>query len=276
MRTAPQDRAARQWSCRLAGLVAFLAALASATGLLVPGVYRDNALIVAAFRGNDLVTLLLAVPLLLGALRSPARDAPRALLVRLGMLVYMLYNYVFYMYGATFNALFLVYVLLVALSILALAFGLADVDPLSVARHFRPRVPARAIAAFLLLFAALLGGMWVAFSLSFVFTGVVPAAITQTGHPTGVVFATDLSLLVPGLVVGAVLLGRRRPWGFVLAPMMTIKASTYGLAMIAMSAFAGLGVDPFLPLWVGLTLGCLVSAGLLLGNLRKEFSDART
>jgi hypothetical protein len=99
----------------------------------------------------------------------------------------------------------------------------------------------------------------------------VPTPITQTGHPTGVVFATDLSLLAPGLLAGGLLLWRRQPWGFVLSAVMLIKACTYGPALIVMSAFsasAGSGTDPFLLLWVVLTLGCLIAAGLLLGSMR--------
>jgi hypothetical protein len=38
--------------------------------------------------------------------------------------------------------------------------------------------------------------------------------------------------------------------------------------MSAFSASAGSGSDPFLLLWVVLTIGCLVAAGLLLGNMR--------
>lgn len=259
---------ATAWSLRLASVVAALAAGAACAGLVAPGVYRDNALIVAAFRGNDLVTLALAVPLLAGALLLRARRPTVASITRLGMLFYMLYNYVFYLYGAAFNVLFLVYVALVALSLVALVLGAVATDADAVAARLAPRAAARPVAAWMVLFAALLGGMWVALSLGFVFTGEVPRAITQTDHPTGVVFATDLTLLVPGLVVGAVLLWRRAPWGYVLGPVMMLKASTYGVAMIAMSAFAGVGADPLLPLWATLTLGCVVAAWALLRGAR--------
>ena len=146
-----------------------------------------------------------------------------------------------------------------------------NLDVQSISQAFLPRTPVRWISGYMLLFALLLGGMWIAMCLSFVASGQVPAPITQTGHPTGVVFATDLSLLVPGLLAGGLLLWRRRPWGFVLSAVMLIKGSTYGPALLAMSAFsinAGSGSDPFLLLWMVLTVGCLIAAGLLLGNMR--------
>ncbi|HZK55117.1 MAG TPA: hypothetical protein VFC84_13095 [Desulfosporosinus sp.] len=110
-------------------------------------------------------------------------------------------------------------------------------------------------------------------SLSFVFTGQVPMAILQTDHPTGVVFGTDLSLLIPALILGSTLLWKRHPWGFVLASIVLIKASTYGLGMIAMSVFIYVEVgtvDSLFTLWLVLILGCLISCGLLLGNMKSS------
>jgi hypothetical protein len=271
-RAAPQSATTRpRLAWLLAGVVGLLALIASAGGLFWEGLYRDNTLVTAAFRANDLITLVVAVPGLIVATLMVRRGSARARLVWMGLLAYMLYNYVFYLYGATFNRFFLLYVALVALSITALIVSVANLDVQAISQAFHPRTPVRWIGGYMLLFALLLGGLWIGMSLSFVVTGQVPTPITQTGHPTGVVFATDLSLLAPGLLAGELLLWRRQPWGFVLSAVMLIKACTYGPALIVMSAFsasAGSGTDPFLLLWVVLTLGCLIAAGLLLGNMR--------
>jgi hypothetical protein len=256
---------------RLSAIVALLALIASAGGLFREDLYRDNTLVTAAFRGNDLITLVVAVPGLIVATLMARRGSARAQLIWMGLLAYMLYNYVFYLYGAAFNRFFLLYVALVALSLTALIVSVANLDVQAISQTFHPRTPVRWISGYMLLFALLLGGMWIAMSLSFVITRQVPTPITQTGHPTGVVFATDLTLLVPGLLAGGLLLWRRRSWGFVLSAIMLIKACTYGPALIVMSIFAasaGSGSDPFLLLWVVLTAGCLIAAGLLLGNMR--------
>lgn len=55
--------------------------------------------------------------------------------------------------------------------------------------------------------------------------------------------------------------------------MVLIKATAYGLALIIMTVVSYLKVgiiDPFIILWIVLTLGCLVSLGLLLGNMKKD------
>ena len=67
----------------------------------------------------------------------------------------------------------------------------------------------------MLFFGLMLGEMRLLVALSIFFTGQVHQDIIKTGHPTGVVYATDLSILIPALIVAAVLLWRRRPWGYV-------------------------------------------------------------
>ena len=47
----------------LSMVIAFLLTVASASGLFIADFYRDNTLVAAALRGNDLVSLVVAVPL---------------------------------------------------------------------------------------------------------------------------------------------------------------------------------------------------------------------
>lgn len=94
----------------LSGIIAVLMFLASIGGLLIEKVYRDNEFFAALWRGNDWVTLFVAVPLLFGALFYARGGSFRAQLVWLGMLAYALYNYAFYLFAAAFNQLFLFYV----------------------------------------------------------------------------------------------------------------------------------------------------------------------
>jgi hypothetical protein len=58
---------------RLSIIILILAAIASAGGLLLKGLYRDNALMTLAWRGNDLVTLFVVIPILAIALMATKR-----------------------------------------------------------------------------------------------------------------------------------------------------------------------------------------------------------
>lgn len=252
----------------LSALVAMLATAASLGGLLSSAVYRDNALITTAWKGNDLITLVVVVPMLVGTWAASMRGSRRGTLLWLGSLGYMLYNYIFYLYGAAFNVLFLGYVALAALSLYAFVLGLSNVDPAGVSREFRPSTPVKLIAGLMLLIPLIMGGIELQRSVEFIFTGQVPADIVQTGHPTGVVYATDLALLMPAIALAACLLWMRRPWGYVLSAVLMVKGLTYPLALVAMSLLATW--DPLTPIYVFFWVLSSVALGLLLWNLRSD------
>jgi hypothetical protein len=52
----------------LSVIIAILMIVASAGGLFIDGLYRDNTFVKSSWHGNDLVTLAIAVPLLVGSL----------------------------------------------------------------------------------------------------------------------------------------------------------------------------------------------------------------
>lgn len=261
----------------LSVIIIILAVIASAGGLLIDGLYRDNNFIKTAWQGNDLVTLFLVVPVMIIALLFSIRGSLRARLIWMGTLWYMVYNYIFYLYAASFNKFFLLYVALFTISAYALIFALINVDANNIARQFHARTPVKLISGYLIFFALMIGGLWVAMSLSFVFTGQVPQDILKTGHPTGVVYATDLSLLMPAVVLSAVLLWKRRPWGYVLSAIVMIKLISYSLVLLVMSAISYLKLgegDAYTPLWLFLSVCCILSCGFLLGNMKPSTKDS--
>lgn len=250
--------------------IAVLAALASAGGLLLPGLYRDNAFVQTTWLGNDAVTLFLAVPILVAALVFARRGSFKAQLIWLGALDYMLYNYAFYLFGAAFNAFFLIYAALLGLSIFALIYGLVPLDVNLVSRQFRVNTPVRWIGGYFLFVAAGLGIVYLAQSIGFILTGQVPAIVTMSGHPTNVVFALDLTLLIPWLVVGAIWLMTRRPWGYVIAGILNVKGPLYTLVLSVNSILvmrASLPETSELPLWGLLTALGLAASLLFYGAM---------
>jgi hypothetical protein len=172
--------------------------------------------------------------------------------------------------STAFNRFFLIYVALFTLSIFALIFGLANADVKSIRQRFRARTPVRGIGGYILFVAVGIGGLWVTQSLSFVVTGQVPQFIIDVAHPTSVVFVLDLSLVVPFLVLGAIWLRKRRPWGYVLAAILNVKGIVYMLALAAASVSAKKAGFPKasaqLPLWGLLGLGFLAATLFLLGE----------
>lgn len=255
--------------------IAILASIAAAGGLILDGLYRDNLFVTSAWKGNDFVTLFIAVPLLIAALIFEKRGSRKAQLVWMGILDYMLYNFAFYLFGAAFNGFFLLYCALLGLSIFALIFGLTNIDLESVQRLARGARFRGWVASYMLLVAIGLTTIYLVQSFGFIFTDEIPAIVKRTGHPTSIVFGLDLTLLIPFLGLGAVWLLQRKAWGFVLAGISIVKGTLYTIVLTCGSFFAaqaGLeGVSNEIPLWIGLTLlGFAASGFFYLGEKWKQ------
>jgi hypothetical protein len=128
--------------------IAILATVVSAGGLFLTGLYRDNPFVISAWKGNDLVTLFVVVPILIAALGFALRGSQRAQLVWIGALDYILYNYAFYLFVSAFNKFFLIYAALLGLSIFALIFGLLSLNVNAIAKRFRTKTPIKWIAGY--------------------------------------------------------------------------------------------------------------------------------
>lgn len=257
----------------LTALAAITMASASAGGVFATDwLYRDNALIAAMFRGQDIVTLVVAVPLLLIGLVLEVKGSQRGRMLWLGMLFYTMYAYLFYAVAAAFNQFFLLYVATFGLPLYALLFSVPRLDLGQLGNAMGGTI-ARAVAiAYASVVAVGLGILWIGMSLSYLVTGNVPQPIVDSGHPTGVVFAIDLVFIVPPMLLAASWLAHRRASGWVLAGVMSVGGSVYTLTLAAASlevARQDVGSGSELPIWAGLTLmGAVTALLLFLGMTR--------
>ena len=257
---------------RLSFVIMILSSIASIGGLFFQELYNDNTLGQTALIGNDIITLFIAVPLMAISLYLFLKGSNRGFLIWMGTLWYMLYNYMFYLYGVSFNEFFLIYTALFALSGYAFVLGLIKINVSEISKSFNYTKWMRVVSGFLLFFGILLGGIEIAMSMSFVFNGEIPQAIKQLDHHTGIIFATDLSILVPVLIVGGILLWKAKPWGFILSSIAIIKASAYGLALIVATelVYRSIGIkDALMPLWIFLTIGCWICCFILFRNIKE-------
>src|SRR5215203_3891510 len=137
----------------LSVIIFFLILLASAGGLFFPHLYRDNETFTKVWMGNDVVSFTVVAPFWLFVLIRLIYQSLKAQLVWAGLLGYSFYNYAFYLLGTAFNSFFLIYVLLVVLSLYALILVLSAIDVKSVGQNFRRGTPVKWISIFLLFIA---------------------------------------------------------------------------------------------------------------------------
>lgn len=248
----------------LSMLVAVLMGAQAVLGMAFPAAYRDVEWIRATWFGNDRVTLLVAVPLLVAALVLARRGSVRGTLLWLGLLGYTGYNYAFYLFGAALNAFFPLYAALVVMSVAALVLALSrlEVDALAV------RGPARAVGGYLAVVGIGLAAVWL----------VTWAGYAFTGRPTPVepevwrlVAALDLTVMSTALTIGGVLLWRRRPWGRVVAVLASVQAALY-LLVLSVNSLVAIGrgdaaAPGELPLWGPLAVATAGAAALLVSGV---------
>lgn len=206
---------------RLAAWLSFGLAAAAATACLVMlldgAVLRGPAAMNGSARGTALTVLVVGIPLLLWSVGTARRGSSLARLTWLGALGTMTYNALMFLFATPFNPLFLLYVAWLALSVWSLGAVLTGLNVHDLAGRFAPTAPRRAVAAYISIVAALNALLWLRGVGPGLFEDGPPSFLDGTGLSTSIVYAQDLGLWLPLMVVVAVWLWRGQPWGLVLA-----------------------------------------------------------
>ncbi|WP_458208728.1 hypothetical protein [Haladaptatus sp. NG-SE-30] len=217
-------------------LTLLLTIVAAGVGLLVPQFYRDAEVLLPQLYGQDLLTLVVAVPILAGALYYTYQGSLRGYVVWLGVTGYLLYTYASYALLTAFNELYLVYVALFGLTLFTLIGGIARIDPIDLKEALDGH-PVCGYVAFQALVAGLVALMWLAEVGPASLAGTRPPSIAETTLPVPVIQSLDLGVVVPSFALSAALLWKQRAWGYVFTSVLLVKGTTLGLAVLAMIVF---------------------------------------
>jgi hypothetical protein len=242
--------------------------------------YWDTVSSAAQMQANDLVTLVLGLPLLALSSWLAWRGSLRGCLLLAGTLGFILYTYITMCFGAAYNALFLVYVALFSLSLFAFVLVMMTFDLDSLPAHFSDRLPRGWIAGLLFFAAAFLSLAWLGRilptltldSLSLWEMGGVRGVPALDNVTSMFIQAMDLGLIVPVCILSGILLLRRKPWGYLLASVGLTKFLTLGIAVSLMGlnmARLGLPVGVGeLVIFPGMALAGVVMTVILLKHVR--------
>lgn len=178
-----------------------------------------------SFVANDVVNLFIGLPILLGSIWLTRRGNLVGLLFWPGALLYVLYNYIAYVFGIPFSLISWVYLALVSLSAYTIYELLKSIDKQSVQEQLSGVVPVR-----------ISGWVLVILGVAFFFRAVgmiAQASLDGTRLPVseiGVLIA-DLILSMLMIIGGAWLL-RRMPLGYVSGLGLLFAASTLFIGLI--------------------------------------------
>jgi hypothetical protein len=227
------------------------------------GIYAYNAQrLVAEGVGWDIFTLFFAVPALLVALPALRRGSLRGRLFVLGILAYLFYQYLMYAVAWAFGPLFLLFVAIYALSLVAIVWLVTTIDVAGLPQRFSGQFPRRGMAVFSFIVAGLLLFMWLG-RIAAASGGEIEGVLL--GQTTLVVQALDLGLIVPLMLFTAVAAWRGNAIGYLLASTVVVKAFAMAAAISAMllSAWVYEDVLEIVPLAI---FAALAGATLWLGR----------
>jgi hypothetical protein len=211
---------------RLTVVLAALLMAASVIGLLygrAEGFYDRYPAALSGLLGQDVVTLVVGIPVLLGSMWMARRGSLGGLLVWVGSLFYFAYTYYFFVVGG-FTPLFPVHVAIVALGLFGTVALLLRSDPAALRARFEG-VSVRPAAGLCIGFAVFFALFWGGLVVSVIASGDV---IDRVLHE---VVAIDGAVMLPLLFFGGVKLWRREPFGYVLGGLLLTKLALTGFTL---------------------------------------------
>ena len=237
--------------------------------------YWDTVSSAAQMQANDLVTLVLGLPLLAVSFWLSRRGSLRGRLVLTGTLGFILYTYITMCFGAAYNQLFLVYVALFSLSLFAFVISMMSIDLKDLPAHFSDRLPRRGIAGLLFFAASFLSLAWLGRIVPTLSQGQIPALENTTSM---FIQAMDLGIVVPACLLAGAMLLRGSAWGYLLASVGMAKFFTLGIAVSLMGlnmARVGVPVSPIeLAVFPSMALINVVMSVILLRNIDPNKASA--
>jgi hypothetical protein len=158
----------------------------------------------------------------------------RATLVSLGLMIYVVYSYVLYAFFVHFGPWFLAYVAVLGLSAYALFGSVLQTNMDQVSQLLGINRKTNLASALLFVFGLLFGLQWLSEIVPALVSGATPKGVTAIGAFVNPIHVLDLAFLLPGMIVTAVSVRKRRPLGLLFALPLLTFAAVMGIAILLM------------------------------------------
>lgn len=206
-------------------LIAVLTAIASLTGIINPEEFYPTADLKESAVPNDIVTLFIGLPILLGSMWLARRGSLLGLLLWPGAIFYGLYNYFIYLFGMPLTVLTFVYLAIVTASIYTLIGITSIIEGDPVKSKLEDRVSERFSGAVLIA----LGVLFTLLAISSLLNGVTTDALV-TRHEMGLASA-DI-LISAAWIIAGIMLWRRQALGYVSGTGLYFQGSMLFIGLI--------------------------------------------
>jgi hypothetical protein len=207
-----------RWATLIAGVSAFAAAVIG-IGYGQQRLYQSDELLLVQAYGQDIVVLLVTLPILANAVWIAHQGSARGLVAWAGCLIYLAYWYHYMLAAAQFSAAYLVHVALVASSLAGLAALGMSLDVERFAHRFSGAYRIGWPGGVLVFAGCLFGVAAVSDVLQRLGNDEV------LGNATRGVYNVDLTIMLPATIAAGVLLWHRHSWGYALAGPLFVNAA---------------------------------------------------
>lgn len=196
--------------------VAFVSARGETVELFGRGLYRyDSVFSGANFRAQDIVTVVIAVPLLLASLLWYRRGSLRGGLLLTAALGFFLYEYASMALMAAFSAFFLVYVAAMSAALFGLILIIRSLERSIDETGLAEDLPNRFGGIYMIAAGLVTIFVWLLPLLGAQLSGGVPDHLDH--YTTMVTDALDLAVITPTCFIAGVLMLRKRALGYIVA-----------------------------------------------------------
>ena len=188
-----------------------------------------------------------------------------------GTIGYFLYSYVSYTFLRMYNPLFLIYVILMTMSLFAFILCMMSFDLETLSLSVNPKMPVKFIGGFQIFVAIGLISLWLPAIIASLVNGTIPLDLEN--YTTLGFEAIDLGIIVPTLFLSGILIIKRKIFGYLLSSVlmmlfitMMILISVLTVVQVLNGISMPIVVMFMFPVFTVITIYCLI---LILKNVKE-------
>lgn len=171
--------------------------------------------------GQDMIDLFLIVPsLIITTLLIYRKKSFKSMLPWSGTLLYIVYTFIIFCFDVHFNSLFIVYCLILGLSLYAAAWAFYTLIKRNIVAESNNTMISKATGIFFTVIAVVFYGVWLAEIIPGMIRGEIPTSLIETGLITNPVHVLDLSVFLPATFIIGILLLKKRAAAFLVTPVL--------------------------------------------------------
>jgi len=229
--------------------------------------YKDSVSGASQAKAQDIVTLVIGIPLLAISLILSNKGSIKIKLLLTGTIGYFLYTYTSYSFLLVYNKFFLLYVALMSLSFFCFIINITSPELKELEKHFKPNFPKNYIGIFSIIIGVFIGLLWLGRILPSL--GKAPDELEH--YTTLVIQAMDLGFIVPVALLSGILILKSKSLGYLLSSIIIIKGATLLMAIVAMiifMVFSGVNVSIIeITLFPIFAIICIVNFFVIFKNI---------